>query len=478
MNLAEFVKDGEFDFEDFKRAVDISVRALNEVLDEGLPLHPLQEQRDSVRDWRQIGLGIFGLADMLIKMGLTYGDKESLDICFYIGRVMIDTAMYSSCMLAKEQGAFPMYDEDNTFESAFFKTTASHDTQVAVEKYGLRNSQLLTIAPTGTLSTMLGVSGGIEPMFATHYDRLTQSLHGEDKSYRIYTTIVKEYMEKNGLSDVSELPEYFVTSKDINYKNRIQMQSVWQDSIDASISSTINLPNDATVEDVMEIYMLAWHNLLKGITVYRDGCKRGAILSAPTEEPVGEKNATTELQRGVVLDVHDDVIGKKRKLVTGCGSLHCTAFFDPTTGDLMETYLSKGSTGGCNNFMVGLSRMISLSARAGVAIDTIVDQLDSTGACPSYAVRRATKGDASKGACCPMAIGNVIKEMWLEVQDELGIEDGVEEVYELIEVTKIWDSEPKFIKNIESEACPSCGETLRFEGGCNSCPSCGWSRCS
>ena len=296
LNLAEFVKDGEFDFDDFKRAVDIAVRALNEVLDEGLPLHPLQEQRDSVRDWRQIGLGIFGLADMLIKMGVTYGDKESLDIYYYIGRVMIDTAMYSSCMLAKEQGAFPMYDEDSTFESKFFQATASRDTQVAVEKYGLRNSQLLTIAPTGTLSTMLGVSGGIEPMFATHYDRLTQSLHGEDKSYRIYTTIVKEYMEKNGLSDVSELPEYFVTSKDINHKNRIQMQSAWQDSIDASISSTINLPNDATVEDVMEIYMLAWHNLLKGITVYRDGCKRGAILSAPTEESAVAKNAPTELQ--------------------------------------------------------------------------------------------------------------------------------------------------------------------------------------
>ena len=118
----------------------------------------------------------------------------------------------------------------------------------------------------------------------------------------------------------------------------------------------------------------------------------------------------TEIPRGSILQVDDNVVGKKRKLTTGCGSLHCTAFFDPVTGQLLETYFSKGSTGGCANFMVGLSRTISLLSRSGVDIDTIVDQLNSCGSCPSYAVRSATKHDTSKGACCPMAIGNALKD--------------------------------------------------------------------
>ena len=117
--------------------------------------------------------------------------------------------------------------------------------------------------------------------------------------------------------------------------------------------------------------------------------------------------------------IDDNVIGKKRKLITGCGSLHCMAFFDPQTGALLETYLSKGSTGGCNNFMIGLSRMISISARAGIDIYTIVDQLNSTGNCPSYSVRRATRGDTSRGSCCPMTVGNALLEMFDEVQKEL-----------------------------------------------------------
>ena len=110
------------------------------------------------------------------------------------------------------------------------------------------------------------------------------------------------------------------------------------------------------------------------------------------------------LKRGEIIQVNDDVIGKKRKLITGCGSLHCIALFDPYTGALLESYLSKGSTGGCNNFMIGLSRMISISARGGIDIYTIIDQLNSTGACPSYTVRRATREDTSKGSCCPMAV--------------------------------------------------------------------------
>lgn len=112
----------------------------------------------------------------------------------------------------------------------------------------------------------------------------------------------------------------------------------------------------------------------------------------------------------------DDLIGKKRKLMTGCGSLHCNAFFDPETGDLVEVFLNKGSTGGCNNFMVGLSRMISLAARSGCDIEDILDQLESCGSCPSFVVRTRTKNDTSRGSCCPTAVGWALKDMCDEMK--------------------------------------------------------------
>ena len=174
-----------------------------------------------------------------------------------------------------------------------------------------------------------------------------------------------------------------------------------------------------------------------------------------------------------MLEADDDAIGKKRKLMTGCGSLHCSAFFDPVTGDLLETYLSKGSSGGCNNFMIGLSRMISLAARGGVPIESIIDQLDSCGTCPSYAVRRATKGDTSKGSCCPIAVGNALKEMYNEMQYELncGIDDTIE--YETTEFI----SDGQVVHATTVAKCPRCGEMLIFEGGCNICKACGFSKC-
>ena len=166
MNLAKFVKDGKFLNDEFVEAVRICVRGLNDVLEEGLPLHPLEEQRNSVREWRQIGLGIMGLADMLIELGYTFGSEESLTFCDKLGKLMADTALSESAMLAKEKGMFEKCVPEQILNSAYFKANASPETVELVRQYGLRNSQLLTIAPTGTLSTMLGISGGIEPIFA------------------------------------------------------------------------------------------------------------------------------------------------------------------------------------------------------------------------------------------------------------------------------------------------------------------------
>lgn len=467
INLAEFACDTGFDFESFKHCVKSSVIALNEVLDEGLPLHPLKEQRESVYDWRQIGLGIFGLADLLIKLGIKYGSPEAIDLCDMIGHTMADMAIKTSAVLAKEYGVYPKYKPEAVEQSAFYSKNALGETKELVESFGLRNSQLLTIAPTGSLSTMLGVSGGIEPIFANYYTRKTESLKGHDEYYKVYTPIVKEYIDKHGLKDDSELPDYFVTAQTLDYKNRIYMQSIWQSHIDASISSTVNVPNDFTVEQVEGLYMTAWDAGLKGVTIFRDGCKRAGILTIKENvEDIVEK--PHRLERGMIIKADDNCIGKKRTLRTGCGTLHCEAFFDPDNGQLLETYFSKGSSGGCNNFMIGLSRMISLAARGGINVYSIVDQLKSSGTCPSYAVRTATKHDTSKGSSCPVAIGNALLEMYEEMMDEVGFSDVEEKELEVIT--------PKIVP-VSKAKCPQCGGELVFEGGCNTCKNCGWSKC-
>lgn len=360
LNLSEFVQDAftgnaMFDFENFRTCVQASVRALNEVLEEGLPLHPLQEQQESVEQWRQIGLGIMGLADCLIKLGLTYGEEEAVEMCDKIGFVMADAAIAASALLAKEKGAFPACQTEEIMETPYFLANTTEKTRELVRKHGLRNSQLLTIAPTGTLSTMLGISGGIEPIYANYYERKTESLHGEDVYYKVYTKIVENYMKQFDIKDDKLLPDYFVTAMTLEYRQRIDMQSIWQRHIDASISSTVNVPNGFTVEETEGLYMYAYDKGLKGITIFRDGCKRIGILNTDTAKETKKVKAGEGLKRGDILLVTDDVVGKKRKLITGCGSLHCIALFDPHTGALLETYLSKGSTGGCNNFMVGLS---------------------------------------------------------------------------------------------------------------------------
>lgn len=461
INLAEFVTpEKRIDYHALFEAVQIAVRGMNHVLTEGLPLHPLQEQRDSVDRWRQIGMDIMGLADMLIKMEIPYGFPEAVDLCNRLGSTMAQYALYASAMVAKDQGAYPEFNLDEVLESSFYKVHQSPEIEAAIRQFGLANSQILTIAPTGTLSTMLGISGGIEPIFANYYTRKTESLHGKDVYYKVYTPIVEKYMKEHNITDDKNLPEWFVIAQEIPYRSRIDMQAAWQKHIDASISSTVNLPHEATVEDVEDLYMYAWEQGLKGITVYRDECARAGILTTgDTKKEEQKEKAPTPAN-----EPETELIGYKRKLMTGCGSLHLCAFFNKD-GELRETYLSKGSTGGCASFMVGLSRMISLAARNGVSVPDVVDQLKSSGSCPSYAVRHATKGDTSKGSCCPVAVGNALLDLYNEIK-------GNKQVH----AEKIVEPETP-VHETTKEKCPECGAELRFEGGCMSCPDCGWSRC-
>lgn len=466
INLSEFIispftNNAKFNHDDLKKVVAQGVIALNEVLHECLPLHPLEEQRKSVNNWRQIGLGIFGWHDALIKLGIRYGSEDSLILADTIGFYMINTAIATSAQLADVYGKYPMYDEKAILLSDFLIENTDVFTKSLVKEKGLANSQIMTIAPTGSTATMFGVSTGIEPIYNIFYTRKTESLHSKDEYYKVYTPIVEEYMIKNNITDENDLPDYFNTAMNLNYKERIEMQSIWQQCIDASISSTVNLPNNATVEDVENLYMLAWEKGLKGVTIYRDGCKRDGVLTNKEDIPSIKKEES--LAWGTTIQTSEDLIGKKRKIMSGCGSLHVLAWFDPENGKLVEIYLSKGSMGGCNAFMVALSRTISAGLRTGMAFDYAIDQLKSAPACPSYAVRAATKKDTSKGNCCPAAVANVLDEMQQEVFNELGTHEEDDEV-----TTK--ELEIKF-------KCPECGESLAFQGGCNQCGSCGYSKC-
>lgn len=490
INLSEFVCDPytekpEFDMATYRTTIRRAVRALNDVLDEGLPLHPLQIQRDTVHDWRQIGLGVFGIADMLIKMGLDYGSEKARKFCVIIAKELASTAISESNRLARKFGAYPKYT-NKVFDTPYIEHIYNEEDRRMLAIMGLRNSQLLTIAPTGTLSTMLGVSGGIEPFFATEWERTTKSLHGEDVVYKEHPRTIEELLKAQ---DTDIIPNYVVTSGSIKPIDRIKMQAVWQRYIDASISSTINLPNDTTSEEVAEIYMQAWKHGLKGVTIFRDGCRRVAILNAPAKDEDGQLddenikeelgNITHGLRRGDILDVSDDLLSAKRTLINGCGKMYLHLDFDEMTGEPLETWIECGSGGGCERNLTFISRLISVALRGGIPIEAIIDQAMSVKPCKAYCDRTKSKGDTSRGTSCPSALGYAMQDLYNKIQSRV-FDDAETDDEPTNEFADILHESLPYVETPDMLArpkCPECGAELTYEGGCNICKSCGYSKC-
>mgnify|MGYP000003738532 CR=1 FL=1 len=466
LNLSEFVENpftdkAAFNIPEFKSAVRIAIRALNDVLDEGLELHPLEEQRNSVRDWRQIGLGIMGFADMLLKMSCQYDSARALDIIDMVGKTLVNTGLEESALLAMDTEPFPECDLRlilaSTFITVLRNSNVIEDNTIdLIKRYGLRNSQLFTIAPTGSISTMLGVSGGVEPIFATHYTRKTQSLHGEDVYYNVYTPIIQKMIDMELIAE--ENVSTIATAQNIDPFDRVTIQAQWQRFIDASISSTVNVTNDTTVETIRDLYQAAWEEGCKGLTIYRAGCKKEGVLVVDTPK---EQTMEDTIHIPITDTSIDNCVAYGTQLTTGCGSLWMSVYFHKKTGQLCHIFLDKGSTGGCNSFMIGLSRMISYAGKLGGTVEGICDQLNSVPACPSYSVRTALKKDTSAGKCCPSAIGRALMEL-----KQRYIEDHIEMS------TGELKQEEMTVNN-----CPECGAKLNFTGGCNSCPECGYTKC-
>ena len=480
LNLSEFVaypytRNAYFDWDEFYNAIDIAVEALDTIIDENLDRHALKEQSENSKNYRNIGLGVMGYANMLFKLGLTYGSKEAIQFTTGLFRNMMHEALLVDIDLAIDKGAFPLCKPDKIAKSKLINKILPPSDIEPIEEYGLRNCSLISIAPTGSIATMLGVSGGCEPEFALSYTRKTENLN---ESYDVFCKSVEEYWkltdEAIDKGNIKSLPKYFVTSKDISWKDRIDTQSVMQDYVDTAISSTINLPKDTPIEEVEQIYLYAWEKGLKGVTIYRSGCAREGIL---IEESKGQENNKTNneclsydnsnnLPRGYVVDTSDDLIGYKRKLNTGCGSIHMEVYADELTGELQETFINIGSSGGCERNYQFISRLISTALRGGIPIEVIIDQAKSIRPCTAYVSRTKTKGDTSPGTSCPYAIGLALQDLYNKTKDSYA-----EDEFEVTETKSI-----KQIKQIKND-CPECGEPLEHEGGCIVCKHCGFSKC-
>lgn len=466
INLDAFVDRAakEFDFDSFCNCVKNSVYTLNQVLDEGLPFLPLEEQRKSVKDWRQIGLGIMGLADMLIHLGIKYGSPASVLLCDQIGKTMIQTA----CAASNDLNGSECYPRSNNAEDL---TPFGLDN--GINAPSLYNSQLLTIAPTGTLSTMLEISGGIEPIYANSYTRKTESLFEKDKEYKVYTPIVQEYMATHHITDESELPDYFITAQTLDYHDRIAMQAVWQTHIDASISSTVNVPNSFTVEQIADLYMEAWKHGLKGITIFRDGCNRAGILSNLPKKEEAKIERAEELPRGYIESVPEGISYRKYKLTTGCGKLYLFVGVDETTNKIYDFFTNTDGVGGCTINTQANSRLMSACIRGGVPVEYVIEQLQKSGTCPSFQYQRGKGKPLSQGKSCPSAIAYVLQNILNELR-----QDGNETAEDKPE-SKAPDSGSVTLSEVSRKGvCPECGSgEIAFEGGCVTCKACGYSKC-
>ena len=472
-----FTKQAHLDTDALRDTISIAVRMLDDIID--VNKFPDKIYENYQKGMRTIGIGITGLADMLAMLGMKYDSQEARDYVESLMQMITNAEYYASVQLAKEKGCFPLCEPDKHADSTYVKSVLEHDVIDEMSEYGIRNAKIQAVAPCGTISMVFGnnCSSGIEPIFSLSYDRKVKIGGQDDKDVKIVKMMDYAYYLYHKLKDEGKQLDFdehdiFPTALNMSVDDHVAMLATISKYTDMSVSKTINVPTEASFDEVKDIYIQCWKKGIKGCTIFRpNAIRQGILLTENKDDKPKPESTASILPRGSIIEPSNDLIGKKRKIQTGCGSLHVLAFFDPIDGNLQEVYFNKGSTGGCANFMTGLSRMVSLLCRAGVDIMTIKDQLDSTGVCPSYATRKATHHDTSKGSCCPMAIGNALVDMYNEMQSELDDKEDEEKPVKKTPVEPIKDV------NVRQQLCPECGEPLVFEGGCCTCKSCGYTKC-
>ncbi len=459
VNLSRMVtqKDGRpcIDYDKLSRTVRLAVRFLDNVIE--VNQFPLPEIAAMTRTTRKIGLGVMGFADMLIQLGIPYDSEQALAEAGEVARFISGTADEASIELAEERGTFP------AFEGSVYNTGDGRR---------LRNASRTTIAPTGSLSIIANCSSGIEPLFALSYVR--HILEGEefvevnpyfeqaarDGGFHSQD-LMKQLAEGKRLREMEEVPEQvkevFVTSHDISPEWHVRMQAAFQKYTDSAVSKTVNFPYHATPEDVSKVYMLAYQEGLKGITIYRDRSRESQVLT------VGEGARKVEERDAEAMDAGGKLAPRKRPKVTrgvtervntGCGYIYVTVNFD--SRGISEVFSTLGKAGGCAAAQLeAISRLTSLALRSGIDIDSIVKHLRGI-RCPSIAWEH---GHAVLS--CGDAIASVLQKYIRE-----GTATGAATAA----------SNPSMVKSWAGQ-CPDCGGFLIHQEGCNICLDCGFTKC-
>jgi len=446
INLSKMVKyeNGQFqiDYDKLAETVQLGIRFLDNVID--VNQFPLPQIEQMTKSTRKVGLGVMGFADLLIMLGIPYDSDMALETAENIMHFISEEGKKESVRLGEERGLFPafkgsIYDNSNGLKP--------------------RNASQTTIAPTGTLSIIAGCSSGIEPLFALSYKR--HILDGEElievnpyfeetaKKESFYSPeLMKQLADGTKLQDIDEIPDWvkhvFVTSHDISPEWHVKMQAAFQKYTDSAVSKTVNLPHEATPDDIAKIYMFAYKMGLKGLTIYRDRSRESQVLNIGSKEEVTTETKLTPRQRPKVTK------GITERVNTGCGYIYVTINFDDH--GISEVFSSLGKAGGCAAAQLeATSRLISLALRSGIDPASLTKQLRAI-RCPSVAWEQGRLV-----LSCADAIASVLEKYV----------DGREaSTNKNITTTGNWTGQ-----------CPDCGSILVYQEGCHICPSCGYTKC-
>ncbi len=453
INLARMMTaEGALNREQLRDIVYTAVRFLDNLID--IAQYPLPLIEESTKATRKIGLGFTGLHDALIMAGLTYDSPEGRAFAGEITLLMQQAAHEASRELADEKGCFPEWANS-----------------VHYPDQQRRNAACITIAPTGSVTAMAGCEGyGIEPIFAVAYVKKTNVAGDFEvfsplfleacRKYSVPQEVLSVVANYGSCQNIPGVPEQiaaiFKGAQDISHEDHILMQAEVQKYVDNAVSKTINLPSTATPDTINQCYRIAHDLNLKGITVFRDGCKKGTITVGQQKEqrPAGE------LRRGEILPRPLSAHGVTHRLDTGCGKIYLTVNYQEDSGRIMETFITTGSDGGCLVYTEATSRLISLAIRGGIGVDEIIEQLTGTHSCPSYMLAKGKGKQLSPGKSCASAIARKL----LEIKAELDLKcNGNSNGY---------NSE-----QANAPKCEVCGQELKRAEGCLVCMNCGFSKC-
>jgi len=450
VNLSAFVREpfterASLDWDSLTRATQYGVRFLDNVLDYNAERHPLQQQKDASLWSRRIGVGITGLGDMLIKLGLKYDEDSTIGFVDHLFERIKNVIYEYSSDLGAEKGSFPAFDAEKHLAQPYV-SRMEEKVKEKIRTQGLRNAAITTIPPVGSGSILAGTSSGVEPVFALFYKRRSKSL--SEGEFKVFHPLVKEFMAATGTREESQLPSYFVTSHQIKPEMRVKMQATIQKHIDTAISSTVNLPEEITPEEVERIYLLAWRMGCKGITVYREGSREGILETEKVAKKTESPKAGFERPRMME--------GRTLKLKLPQGGLYLTA--NLVNGELKEVFVTLGKSGGDEKADAeALGRLVSLYLQHGGDIKSVISTL---------------KGIKGKYVS------------WDEGTQLLSIPDAVAKALEIITLNHVVKESPIPVDSAPGKpgvgggTCPDCHEsTLIFENGCYHCNNCGYSKC-